>query len=101
MKTLSSRVALFLAITALASAATEREVADWAIRRGGRVILAGSRAPINDVENLPAGDFHITGVDLMGTLIDASELEMLSGMTGLKELYLPGPSFNPASGSRL
>src|ERR1700720_478718 len=95
-KTLVSRIALFLAVAMLAAAA-ERDIAEWAVRRGGRVIVEGSRDPIDDLVSLPAGEIRITGIDLYGTLIDATELELISGLTGLKELYLPGPSWNPAS----
>src|SRR5579864_6248464 len=84
-----------------ASAATEREVAEWAIRLGGRVTLNGSRAPIHDLSLLPPGDFQITGLDLVGTLADPKELVKISGLTSLRELYLPGPMFTPFSDSPL
>jgi len=100
IETIGSKVALFLAVAMLASAA-ERDIAEWAIRRGGRVILEGSRAPYSDMLSLPPGEIHITGIDLVGTLINADELEQISTLTDLKELHLPGPSWNPASGSRL
>ena len=93
--------ALFLLMAMAGWAATERDTAEWVIRNGGRVMLNGQRAPYGDLLGLPEGEFRITGVDLFGTLISATELEKLSGLTELKELYLPGPMFNPASGSRL
>src|SRR5262245_8195714 len=83
---------------------SEREIAEWVIRQGGRVMLESERGegkPIGDVARLPAGEFRILGVDLVGTLIEPKELEKISGLTGLKELYLPGPSWNPGAGSRL
>lgn len=43
----------------------------------------------------------ITGIDLTGTTIEPKELKIISGLTGLRELYLPGPSWTPFSGSRL
>jgi len=86
---------------AMLASAAERDIAEWAIRRGGRVILEGSRAPYSDMLSLPPGEIHITGIDLVGTLINADELEQISTLTDLKELHLPGPSWNPASGSRL
>ena len=48
--------------------------------------------PIGDVVMLPAGEVRIIGVDLVGTLIEPKELEKISGLTGLKELYLPDPA---------
>src|SRR5262245_27683562 len=91
-------LSIVLASTALAS---EREVAEWVIRQGRLVSLEGERRPINDVVQLPAGEIRLSGIDLTGTLIDPKDLEKLAGLTNLKELYLPGPIWNPASGSRL
>src|SRR3954465_4899501 len=90
-------------LLALASGimAAERDPAEWVIRNGGRVYLDGSRTPVHELLALPQGEIHITGVDLFGTLVDSAQLPKPSELTGLKELYLPGPMFNPASGSRL
>ncbi len=89
--------------TALAATATdERTVAEWVIRQGGRVILAGQHAPLADLAALPPnGPILLAGVDLYGTIIEPKELVQLSGLTQIKELYLPGPSWNPGAGSRL
>jgi len=81
--------AALAAFAALPLVATEHDIAEWAIRSGGRVVLAGNPAPIDSVLSLPAGDVHITGIDLAGTLITPEQLEMISGLTGLKELSLP------------
>ena len=62
-------------------------------------MIGGARTPIGNVTLLPAGDLQISGVDLTGTIIEPKELEKISGLTGLKELYLPGPSWNPGAGS--
>ena len=64
--------------------AAERDIAEWVIRSGGRVILQGSRTPLRDVIELPASDLHITGIDLTGTTIEPKELKMISGLTGLR-----------------
>ena len=71
------------------------------IRQGGRVILSGNRPTLRSLRDLPAGDLTVTGVDLTGTLIEPKDLERIGALPHLHELYLPGPSFNPASGSRL
>ena len=84
-----------------ASAATDRDVAEWAIRLGGRVTLSGTRTPIHDLSQLPAGDFQVTGLDLVGTLIDPKELTKVGSLSGLRELYLPGPMWTPFSDSPL
>jgi hypothetical protein len=69
-----------------ALAAPEREIAVWVIRQGGRVIIDNQRRPLNDLLQLPPGDFHLTGVDLTGTLIVAEDLARLSSLAQLKEL---------------
>ena len=56
---------------------------------------------MSDVVQLPVSEFHIVGIDLTGTLIVPEDLEKLSSLAHLKELYLPGPIWNPGAGSRL
>src|SRR5271156_5543670 len=90
-----------LASAILAMAASEREVAEWVIRQGGRVVLEGSRTQLRDLSELPSGDAHITGVDLTNTLIEPKKLEKLSGLVGLRELYLPASMWTPFSDSPL
>src|SRR5580693_2953445 len=103
MRSAALLVAMLLASvpSALAAGSTEREVADWAIRMGGRVTVEGHAGELMDTAELPPGDIRITGLDLTNTLIDPTDLRRLTGLTALRELYLPGPSWNPASGSRL
>src|SRR5579863_1925292 len=84
-----------------AMAATEREVAEWVVRQGGRVVLEGNRTPLRDLSELPSGDLHITCVDLTNTIIEPQKLEKLSGLTGLRELYLPATIWTPFSDSPL
>ena len=87
--------------TAWAGPLTEREVAEWVLRQGGRVTLEGDRRPIDDPVRLPAGEIRLRGIDLVGTLIVPEDLAKLGGLVHLKELYLPGPIWNPGAGSRL
>jgi N-acyl-D-amino-acid deacylase len=79
----------------------DRGAAQWVIRNGGTVRLADQTRLIRDVADLPEGDFQLEAVDLVGTIINPTELKQLSGLTRLKELFLPGPIFNPGAGSRL
>src|SRR5215471_13096552 len=58
-------IVLTLACTA-ALAASDREMAEWVIRWEGRVMIEGTRLPVNDISQLPPGDFRIVGVDLTG-----------------------------------
>jgi hypothetical protein len=73
------RYGIALLLTAAASLmAAERDTAEWVIRNGGRVFLDGSRTPVRELVALPDGEIHITGVDLFGTLVEATELSKLS-----------------------
>ncbi len=90
-----------LILAALSVQADERRVAEWVIRQGGRVILPSNPTPLSEVSALPSGEIWLEGVDLYGTIIEPKELEQLSGLRQLKELYLPGPSWNPGAGSKL
>src|ERR1700757_5212018 len=94
------RIILLLSVVSMAAhAATERELAEWVIRWEGRVVLDGGRQPVTEVSQLPAGDIRITGVDLTGAVMSPVELEKLAGLTSLRELYLPGPIWNPGGGN--
>ncbi len=81
--------------TGSARAASDRDLAEWAIRWEGRVILDGQRQPIADVASLPAGEIRIVGIDLTGAVMHPSELAKLDGLLSLRELYLPGPIWSP------
>jgi len=82
-----------------AHAASQREIAEWVIRWEGRVILEGSRQPITELSQIPTGEFTIAGIDLTGAVMLPAELEKLTGLTTLRELYLPGPIWNPGGGN--
>lgn len=77
------------------------EAAEWVIRSGGNVQIAGHGGAIRDLSQLPDGKITVLAVDLIGTTIDPKDLWKLSGLTELRELLLPGPSFNPGAGSKL
>ncbi|HYO83399.1 MAG TPA: amidohydrolase family protein [Bryobacteraceae bacterium] len=83
-----------------AAAVDERATAEWILRSGGTVTLAGS-SQIRELTDLPKGPVTLSGVDLVGTIIDPPELKRLAGLRELRELFLPGPIFNPGAGSRL
>ena len=91
-----------LLICSALPAASDRPVAEWVIRQGGRVFVAGNSQPITDLSGLSKAEpLSLSVVDLYGTIIEPKDLEKLSGLAQLKELYLPGPSWNPGAGSRL
>ncbi|HEU5022364.1 MAG TPA: hypothetical protein VFT60_10745, partial [Bryobacteraceae bacterium] len=89
---------LLLAAAAL-PAATEREVAEWVLRWEGTVTLEGAAAPISNVDQIPAGDFHVSAIELTGGVMHPIELTKLAGLTHLRDLYLPGPVWNPGGGN--
>src|SRR3954453_18841468 len=94
-------IVLALLLSSSMAFASDRDAAEWTIRKHGRVMLNGERQPIASLAELPKGDFQITGVDLTGTVLDPKELEHLAGLDHIRELFLPGSAFTPASGSRL
>src|SRR5262249_13310556 len=84
-----------------AAGPSEREVAEWIIRQGGSVIAEGRLGPIGALKDLPTGDLRIQGINLVGTLVEATELKRFSALTALRELALPAPMWTPGAGSRL
>ena len=73
---------------------TNRAVAEWAIVMGGAVVLDSDRRRIVNTADLPPVAFQIRILDLVGANVEPADLERLSGLAGLRELYLPGPMWN-------
>src|SRR5712692_1529362 len=78
----------------LTAESTGRSVAEWTLTMGGSVGIAGQPGLIHDLAGLPSGDIQLEVVDWLGVNVDPPDLERLSGLTGLKELHLPGPIWN-------
>src|ERR1700761_5193487 len=91
-------IAAFFLFTVVAYGADERGIAEWVLRWEGSVILEGANRPLHDVSQLPAGEFHIKSIDLTAAVMHPIELRKLEGLTHLRELYLPGPIWNPGAG---
>lgn len=85
----------------VAEAKSDRAAAEWVIRNGGNVRLVNGKNRVGRLSDLPDGDLRLASVDLVGTNIDPADLNKLSGLDELTELFLPGPIFNPGAGSRL
>src|SRR5258708_7380553 len=109
-RSISLRCFIFLALAAIGcppplwllgadatAPVSERDVALWVLREGGRVLLDGAAEYTSDAFELPAGTVHLAGVDMHGTLADPKELEPLRHLTGLRELFLPARVWSPAS----
>src|ERR1700676_1841050 len=92
-------IAALLFFAVAATAATEREVAEWVLRWEGSLILEGSNQPIRDIFQLPAGDFHIASIELTAAVMRPVELRPLEGLTHLRQLYLPGKIWIPGAGN--
>ncbi len=79
----------------------DRQVAEWVNLMGGTVRLSGQTDRIREIANLPAADFAVELVDLVGTNILPPDLQRLVGLTHLKILNLPGPMWNTGAGARI
>src|SRR4051794_10990921 len=84
----------------LGAAEADREVALWALRMNGSVILEGDTRRIRDIADLPSGDFRIVALNLIGTNMHPPHMEAFSGLTALRALDVPGPMWNPRAESK-
>src|SRR2546427_2167275 len=91
----------WIAFWVCAAEQSERQVAEWVIRQGGSVTIDGRLNPIARLQDLPSGDLRIRAINLVGTLVEPTDLKRFSGLASLRELQLPGPQWNPNAGSRL
>ena len=67
---------------------------------GGWVTLEGSPRRISDVADLPAADFRIVVLNMVATNMHPPHMEAFGKLMALRELYLPGPMWNPRAESR-
>ena len=67
---------------------------------GGWVTLENSPRRISDVADLPAADFRIVVLNMVATNMHPPHMEAFGKLTALRELYLPGPMWNPRAESR-
>src|SRR4051812_23766377 len=96
---LISCAALLGGVPSLRAERQDRQVAEWAILLGGSVRVEGKPDRIRELPKLPAEDFSLELIDLVGTNILPPDLKWLDGLTRLKVLNLPGPMWNPSSGA--
>src|SRR5438067_10956404 len=88
---------LALPLIAEITFAEERQVALWVLRRGGQVMVDGVDKPIADPFDLPDRDFRIVFVDLHGTIIEPKQLQEISRLEHVRELYVPARVWSPVS----
>ena len=79
------------------TAAEERQIALWVIRRGGQVMVEGVEQPIGNPFDLPDRDFRISVVDLHGTVIEPKQLQEIRKLEHVRELYIPARVWSPVS----
>ncbi|HWE00427.1 MAG TPA: hypothetical protein VG345_15355, partial [Bryobacteraceae bacterium] len=60
--------------------------------------IQGRAQPLRDVDQIPPGEIRITGIDLTSVVMHPAELKKLEGLPYLRQLYLPGPIWNPGGG---
>ena len=73
----------------------ERNIALWALRKGGRVLLQGGSEYVGDPMDLPPGKVRIVGIDMHGTVVPPKELGPLSQLPELREVFLPARVWSP------
>ena len=88
---------LALPLLAEISFAEERQIALWILRRGGQVMVDGVENPIGDPFDLPDRDFRIVMVDMHGTVIEPKQLQEISKLEHVRELYVPARVWSPVS----
>ena len=88
------RILFSIPLFLFTATAADRPAAEWVLHLGGNVVVEGSPERIWDPSRLPAGDFQLRRVDLAGVVVDPDQLSRLSGLTGLKELYLSGRTWH-------
>src|SRR5579872_1638535 len=88
---------LTLSLAAEITPREERDIALWIIRLGGSVMVDGIDHAIADPFDLPARDFRIVVVDMHGTITDPKDLEPLSKLSQVRELYIPARVWSPVS----
>ena len=86
--------ALVSAARPLRSETADRRVAEWVLVMGGVVETSGAARRADSADQLPAGEFRLAVIDLVGTNVYPPDLKRLAELEYLRELYLPGPIWN-------
>jgi len=83
-----------------AAGQSDRDIAAWVLRMGGAAKAEGAADYIRNLEELPQGELRMEGLDFTSTLVTPEDLPKISGLTALRELYLPAYMWNEGAGSR-
>ncbi len=72
------------------SSDADRKVALWVLSKGGEVYVNGGLERIGEAAKLPQAAFRLSGLELTGDVVDASEFEILADTKSLTRLSLSG-----------
>jgi len=75
----------------------DRSVAEWAIRKGGSVVLTGQAQHIWELRDLPSGAFQLETINLVDTNYSADDIQILGTLPHIKRLYMAGRTRRPFS----
>ena len=74
--------------------ADDRAVAEWVLRSGGNVTLDGTSQRVHDIAGLPSGPILVRSVDIVSIVVAPADLNRLSSLSHLRELYLSGRTWH-------
>ena len=78
-------------------AANDRSVAEWVIRKGGSVVIAGQTEQIWRLRDLPASELQLETINLVDTNYSADDVQRIGTLPHIKRLYMSGRTRRPFS----
>ena len=89
-----------LVCPAVAAADADRDVALWALRMGGASCWKAIRGPFATSPQLPAADFRIVVLNMIGANMHPPHMEAFGETDGASRVALARPMWNPRAESR-
>ena len=80
-----------------AAHADDRSIAEWVIREGGSVVLAGHSQQVRELRELPSSEFQLKSINLVDTNYLAQDVQRIGTLPHLKHLYMSGRTRRPFS----
>ena len=77
--------------------ADDRSIAEWVIREGGSVVLAGHSQQVRELRELPSSEFQLKTINLVDTNYLAQDVQRIGTLPHLKHLYMSGRTRRPFS----
>ena len=100
---LLDRLSRFVLVATLLSAAfgaahaDDRSIAEWVIREGGSVVLAGHSEQVRELRELPSSEFQLKTINLVDTNYLAQDVQRIGTLPHIKHLYMSGRTRRPFS----